>query len=309
MNNLVKPFKFFTFQKQVKSNYFLNNRSGQAMIEYVLILIISVTMLFLAKGLFSNLNNYMSKYIGTYFKCLISQGELPALGVSDGDLQKHLTAGYKCSIGYEGTVVASGSANGSAAASNGSTKALSANQGSTAATAASRGGSTAGKSKKEPKKRNKSFSVNDNSSDDSNRFSSLQNRSEPYKTGDSADDDSGQVRSVPMAVSSEPRSSEKYRAVNGRLQESILNKTRGGLQSRRDNQTRLLSSNEESLRPGPRRHKLNPPTRAVASATEEIDTELGFGYFMKWIMIAGIGIVIFIFFGGQIMNYSNSDSN
>ncbi|MBC7457237.1 MAG: hypothetical protein H7235_03090 [Bdellovibrionaceae bacterium] len=75
----------------------------------------------------------------------------------------------------------------------------------------------------------------------------------------------------------------------------------------RDSASKKISLPEDDLRPGPRRSQLKPPQRAVAAVAEEPETEMGFGYFLKWIMIAGIGIAIFIFFGGQIMNYNNSD--
>jgi Flp pilus assembly pilin Flp len=284
----------------------LNNRSGQAMIEYVLILIIAVTMLFMAKGLFSSLNNYMTGYIGGYFRCLMTQGELPALNVSDEDLKKHLAAGYKCSIAY--TAPPATGASGNASANVGTTNALS--QGATKATASSRGNSAGGSSKKTPKKKTaNNQNSGDGGSDDSSRFSQVQNRSQPYNTADSSGDQETSITSSSIAKSSMfDDKPDRSRRVSGRLQESILKNTRGGL-TRRDNGKRFLSSPEDDMRPGPRTTKLTPPQRGVAALVEEPETEMGFGYFLKWLVMAGIGIAIFIFFGGQVMNYTNSDSN
>lgn len=278
------------------------------MIEYILVVIIAVTMLFVAKGVFSNINNYISGYVGGYFKCLMVQGELPALGVSDGDLSKHTGAGYKCSASLQKTNVAQ---DGSGGTKNVGTTTLLSSQtpkGSTAATASSRAGvSSSSSSKKSAASKRKGMN-NSSDDDDSTRFStSIRNRSEAYSSSDAEADDS--VRSVPMSRRDlAAEKSENYRPISGEMNEAIKKKTRGGGISRRENTTKKLSLPDDDMRPGPRRTQFKPYTRTVAAVAEEPETEMGFGYFLKWIMIAGIGIAIFIFFGGQIMNYNNSDS-
>lgn len=278
------------------------------MIEYILIVIIAVTMLFVAKGVFTNMNNYMTGYVGGYFKCLMVQGELPALGVTDGDLSKHTGAGYKCSASLQKTDVAN--PEGSGGTKNLGTTTQLAGQipkGSTKATASSRAGASSSSSKKSAaSKRNRSDSSGDD--DDSTKFSSsIRNRSEAYSSSDSEGDDD--VRSVPMTrrdLASER--SEGGRAVSGELDDALKKRTRGGEIGRRENKVAKIARPDDDMRPGPRRSLLKPPQRGVSSMAAEPDTEMGFGYFLKWIMIAGIGIAIFIFFGGQIMNYNNSDS-
>jgi hypothetical protein len=50
-------------------------------------------------------------------------------------------------------------------------------------------------------------------------------------------------------------------------------------------------------------------TRTVASdvkARDDGEAGLSFGNFIRWILIAGVVVAIVIFFGGQILNYSNS---
>ena len=284
-----------------------SDQSGQAMIEYILVVIISVTMLFVAKGVFSNINNYMSGYVGGYFKCLMTQGELPALGVTDGDLSKHTQAGYKCSASFQKTNVAS---DGSGGGKNlGTTTQLSSPpKGATKETASSRGTSSSAASKKRASAKAKG--LNDSSDGDSGtQFSStIRNRSDAYSSSDSEGDDS--VRSVPMArrdLASEK--SDNSRRISGDLDDALKKKMRGrGDFARRDNTPKKILATDDELRPGPRRTKLNNPQRGLAAAAADPEVEMGFGYFLKWIMIAGIGIAIFIFFGGQIMNYNNSDS-
>lgn len=306
----MKLFKKYSFRNKLPRSLSLrrSDQSGQAMIEYILVVIISLTMLFLAKSAFSNMNKYISGYVGGYFKCLMVQGELPALGVSDGDLSKHTGAGYKCSASLDKTPIAS--QDGGGTKNIGTTTLLSSEvpKGSTKATASSRAGvsSSTGPKKKPASRRSNNNSSDD--SDDSTKFSSnLRNRSEAYSSSDGeADDD---VRSIPMARRElATEKSEAYRPVSGAMEAAIKKNTRGGVLSRRLNVPKKISLPDDDLRPGPRRSKFNPPQRAVATITEEPETEMGFGYFLKWIMIAGIGIAIFIFFGGQIMNYNNSDS-
>lgn len=304
----MKLFKNSTFQKwSLKAaSQRLNNCSGQAMIEYVLILIITVTMLFLAKGLFSSLNNYMTGYIGGYFRCLMTQGELPALGVEEDDLKKHLSAGYSCSVAYVHPPTTPGS--GAGAGNIGTTKPLS--EGATKATAASRGAGSVAGTKKPIKKKSTQGSGGGGGgdSDDSSRFSQVKNRSEPYSTGDNSEDEGSRVTSSSMAKNSMYDDKPPTRPVNKKLQDNIMKNTRGGL-ARRDNPKRTILNSEDDMRPGPRTSKLVPHQRGVATIMEEPETEMGFGYFMKWIMIAGIGIAIIIFFGSQVMNYMNSDSS
>lgn len=307
----MKLFKKYSFRTKLPRSLKLHrsDESGQAMIEYILVVIIAVTMLFLAKSLFSNMNKYISGYVGGYFKCLMVQGELPALGVSDGDLSKHTGAGYKCSASLDKTPIAS--QDGGGTKNIGTTTPLSSEvpKGSTKATASSRAGlsSPSSSSKKSATQRRNNNNSSDDG-DDSTKFSSnLRNRSDAYSSSDSEGDDN--VRSIPMARRDlDADKSQAYRPVTGKMEESIKKNTRGGGLERRQNVTQKISLAEADIRPGPRRSMFNPPQRSVATMTEEPEMEIGFGYFMKWIMIAGIGIAIFIFFGGQIMNYNNSDS-
>jgi hypothetical protein len=57
-----------------------NNQKGQGMIEYVLLLVITTSMILLAMAnLFKPMQDFMKNYMGTYVACLLSSGELPAI--------------------------------------------------------------------------------------------------------------------------------------------------------------------------------------------------------------------------------------
>lgn len=300
----MKPFKKRLFKN------ILRNQSGQAMVEYVLVVIISVTLLFLAKGIFSGLNNFMTSYVGGYFKCLMVQGELPALSVSDGDLNKHSSANYKCSVSYQqGTIAGDGSTGGGKTV--GTIKPITTAKGSTKETASRRSGvsnsSSASKFSKKAKKPNNRVN-SDSDSNDTLFSSSLKNRSDTYSSSDAESSSEEQsVYSVSMSSPRNVQDPEKHRTITGPQADDILKKTRGGGINRRNNAPKTTPLADE-YRPGPRKNKLIPPTRNVAAANEQVEEPFSFGYFLKWIIIAGIVIALIVFFGGQVLNYSKSDS-
>lgn len=299
----------------LRNKFCLGNQSGQAMVENMLILIISVTLLFLAKGVFSGLNNFMTSYVGGYFKCLMVQGELPALGATS-DLTKHTSAGYKCSASYNQNANTAGNGNSTGTSGGtkniGTAKPITKTKGSTKETASSRGSSSSIASKKSSKDENANrsrFNNRGGGDDDDNSFSSnITNRSDAYSTADNSADD--EMRTV--SLSRNPRADEKpekYRAVTGKLEEDIKKNARGGGFKIIGSKTKNISTSLDDRSPGPRKFKLSPPVRTMASASEEVDEPLTFGSFLKWLIIAGIIIALFVLLGGQVLNYSNSDSD
>lgn len=59
----------------------LNNNSGQALIEYVLILVITVSLILaLIYQVFKPFQTFMQSYMGAYVQCLLETGELPSFG-------------------------------------------------------------------------------------------------------------------------------------------------------------------------------------------------------------------------------------
>jgi len=64
----------------------LNNQSGQGIVEYVLILVVTVTLVL--GGLYSlngAFKSYANNYFGNYIACLLESGELPNIQGSGGD--------------------------------------------------------------------------------------------------------------------------------------------------------------------------------------------------------------------------------
>ncbi len=59
----------------------LRNNQGQALIEYVLMLVIIVSLvLMLMTQIFKPFGDFIQSYMGSYVGCLLEYGELPSLG-------------------------------------------------------------------------------------------------------------------------------------------------------------------------------------------------------------------------------------
>lgn len=62
----------------------LSRNSGQALIEYVLILIITVSLILaLIAQVFKPMQTFVQSYMGDYVQCLLETGELPSFGYAD----------------------------------------------------------------------------------------------------------------------------------------------------------------------------------------------------------------------------------
>lgn len=62
----------------------IKNSSGQALVEYILLLVVILTIVGLVRQFNDSFRNYAQNYFENYLTCLIEAGELPRLGY-DGD--------------------------------------------------------------------------------------------------------------------------------------------------------------------------------------------------------------------------------
>jgi len=78
-----------------------NSQSGQALIEYVLLLAISVALILgLMNQLYKPFGKWVDNYMGVYLECLLDVGELPSLGGGD--------ASGECNQKFESFTLAGG---------------------------------------------------------------------------------------------------------------------------------------------------------------------------------------------------------
>ena len=320
-------------------NFFrLNNQGGQAVVEYVLLLIITVSLLLAAKGLFVGTQNFIKGYAEDYIVCLMEHGELPQLGVGNDDLKKHqgktncvakfsIAGGATLTGGGSGGSGSSSSSGGGSANGKGSQLANNGNGKNSA------NGANAGKDGKSGSGKNDSGS-SDTDSDSAGGRSGRGGGSGNYANGrinrgggfgvadgaaGSAGGDKvrlleGQADDLAFGRNGDyDRSSRvsyknnRYRAITGQMSDEIEKTTK---KEPRKPTSRTVSSvkEEEAFRPGPRKSAFVPPERKPTAEYQDKEDDFSFGYLLKWLLIAGMVIAIIIFFGGQVLNYSNSDS-
>jgi hypothetical protein len=128
-----------------KQTNILRQNSGQALIEYVLILIITVSLvLALVAQVFKPMQTFVQNYMGDYVQCLLETGELPSFGYADAEIiylccaakfgaaswNKNATAGSSSGSGTDksATPATSSSSDSSSGSSGGSTYAGSASR-------------------------------------------------------------------------------------------------------------------------------------------------------------------------------------
>lgn len=86
----------------------LGSESGQGIVEYVLLLVVVVTLVIaLANRFFKPFQKWTQFWLGDYVECLLDQGELPSLGgegstVSDCDPTEHFSDGGRGGSGGSG---------------------------------------------------------------------------------------------------------------------------------------------------------------------------------------------------------------
>lgn len=309
------------------------NRSGQAAVEYILLLVIIVSLVLAMKNGFKNMNDFMNRYIGDYVVCLMEYGELPALGINDAQMKKHLSSGdgggRKCDQEFagftfeDGRPPVSGSGGGSRSGSGGSS-----NNGNNGKGSGSGGA-------------NKDGNANKSGSDGSDGGNGLADkmgggngsgkRASPYNKGQiirsnasygSADsgndygDDRVKVIEDPEGKKKKDSSSgasrtsrinyrgDRYRAITGNMASEIEKRAPKKPTAARVS-TRALAG-ADTNRFGPYKKTFTPPKVKEAKEIQENNDGFSFGYIIRWLMIGGMILALIVFFGGQIMNYSNS---
>ena len=272
--------------KNIRSN------SGQALIEYVLVLIV---VLGLILGGLYQMNKavqvWADAYFGEYLMCLMEAGELPTLGAPPSELESECRELYKPFNLADGDPLVGDKLSGeeSSSGSGGSN-----NEGRAAASG--RGGSA----------ESNSFAGNSRSSGNRNgRASRFRSRG-----GDSGEEGDGISRENSSTAGGTTTSFDSdngrpsrfaMRDENGRRGRGTRTKEEDG-KAQKTKAKNVAQETQERLGP-----KLIPVSRAPTQSTEapEIE-ELGIGGFLRYLIIAAIIIAIVIFIGGQALQVSKS---
>lgn len=275
-------------------NLLINEESGQAVVEYVLVLVVVVGMIL--GGLYqlnSAFRVWADSYFGDYLACLLETGELPTLGGGG-------TASGECNQFYKPFSLADGrAADGSdafASNSNGTTGETGTNNedsGKNSGLAANSGGSAIVQTRSTP----------GGDIGSSRRFRVNRSRA----GGPEAESNEGSQSQTGTGVITDLSGYENGKIVRIpiRSAESIAGaKRKKGDEKGDDNKKIAVPTSENRQVDGPQYIKVD---RRVANAGKTIDGEgFSFGFFLRYLLIAAIIIAILFFIGGQILQVSKS---
>ncbi len=307
------------------------------MVEYVLLLVVLVGLVLGSMKIFKTIDSGIQDYIGKYFVCLMEYGELPTLGVQNTDLKKHMSgSGKKCDTQFEAFSFDGGRPPSGGGGSSGG----SGSSGNNSQSANGRNGNSSddrkggGSNSAANADRSKNGSVDD-TSDGSNvagrsgkGSGSGSKRPEVQRAGPgigTLDSGIGEDDSKSRIIDDEGDSSgdsekkkrrrprrtvigyaDDYRAIGGKALQEI-EKTQKRFSSARKPTSTVLKIDAEEGGSGPYRKAFTPPERKPDAEIKDKESGFSFGSLFKWLLIGGMIVAIIVFFGGQLLNYSNSD--
>jgi hypothetical protein len=277
--------------------------SGQAMVEYTLMLIVSVAFIIgLGTQLFKPMQTFLKAYMGDYVSCLMETGELPSLG--DSDAANNLQD-MGCNARFEPATLANGRPPTSASSKSDSSSSSSTSSSSDAKSASKSDGSDGA---------DKTGGSGGGGSGSSSATGAV---APHFKSGSRGTETGGanpeKVTEVPL---SEEQQSSFYNRQGSWGSESVGRSSKAvavGIagvmeeekrkQQRLENSSRIIASGETLTGP-PKKIAIKKPEKKTVEAPEEPMT---FGDFFKFLLIAAIIIAIFVVLGSQALKIAKSD--
>ncbi len=277
----------------------LNQQGGQAVTEYILVLVVVVAMIL--GGLYqvnSAFKVWAQGYFGDYLSCLLETGELPALGGSvsaAAGICNELYEPFSIENGRPLLASSSGSGGGSSSSSGSSKNNSDSSSSSSSSDRGVRdtGGGSSGSSQINPSARFGS----------SNRFQP-NNESQSSKRSGSTYTGSTE-NSVPMSLLGPDSNGRIKMNDSGFLMDYGADIERDRKQIKSEAGSK---KSEDSVQERGRKKAM--PLRAPASkALEDKDEEMTFGSFLRYLIIAAIIIALVLVVGGQLLQISKSSGS
>lgn len=304
----------------------INNQGGQAIIEYVLLLIVTVGLISLAGKLFTPLGQFMNSYMGDYVVCLMEYGELPKMGSTNTAINTHdgSGGGRQCKPGFKKIDPSAFARAGGGAGSNSN-----ANGGKNGNNKAGNNGRDTSANKDGNSNSSedlKSGGRNNSNNNSGNSASASTSSGKPGVSSDSQfgtadgpsasggnskvkvieEDENGannRNRNASNANSSRRSSNRNaYHGISGRMAEEIEKSIKV---SKRTPSSRKVAAADEGYRMKLYKKTFTPPV-FKSELAEEKSEGFGFGNLIKWLFIIGMILAIVVLLGGQVLNYSNS---
>lgn len=329
----MKQGQFSTYFNEPK-NKLATSRSGQALIEYVLLLFVSIVLLMGARMMMVGIKDFMEGYMGKYVRCLMDYGELPTRGIDVDELKKNEMGNYNCAkqftfnvkTGFQSNADAGSftEGNGGSGSSSSSSKAQNSNSKSESDSDPDKSnsdGTTSGASLSDvaSRERNRrtrgptaasdSASGNELSSAKASRLRSVDGEDDS-ETSSSRIIGEAEPKNASSAADSEMARSgrARYRALSGEMAEQIEKNSKRAQTNSKSKTAAPVVLSEEEGRLGPRKSSVALFERKPQQVEEEVEAPFSFGNVFKYVIIIALVIMIVIFFGGQILNYSKSDN-
>lgn len=273
----------------------LSNIRGQAAVEYVLMLVIIVAMIYgLTSQIFRPVNAFLDNYMGKYLECILEMGELPSLGSESTALEDE-----GCNARFQPGTLANGRPpNGSGGAGSGSSS--SSNSSTNKNSSSSEGGGSGGSS----------GTYAGSQSRGGSRF--LNRGRRPSSGVESGGAANGKVVEIALDGGG---SGSFFKGASGGGSAVIRRKTssvaisglteveRKRLEKKANGEGRSTIVTGESIKPPVKKLMVKKPPERTIEKEEEPFT---IGNFIRIIFIAAIIIALVLFIGGQALQMSKS---
>jgi hypothetical protein len=300
------------------------SQKGQGTLEYLLIVMITVVLIFTTVTQFNqSFRNFAQQIFDGYLACLLETGELPGSGGecdataqfdsksgapyiqgdpinkfgSDNSIgSSHSQASTSSSSGSSGSK--SGGSSGSGAKSSGDSSSSSSSKGSSSSSGETAGNGAA------------------NSDSSSTAVGSISKgfgskRSVSVGKADSKDKSAGGKSDAMLGIPVGANGGSDYYDSSGRKKVLMRDFGYDGQEQKEQKgndrpPTAAMAKQtegDESLKP---KKAIEPERKPAAAVDHSSDEGFSFGYLIKWLLIAGIVLAIIVFFGGQILQASKS---
>lgn len=267
------------FSQERKTSHF-GSQSGQAVLEYLLILFVTVGI---ALGVMYQLNSALKKYVQSYFgdyiACLLETGELPSLGGDGGVGADTCNASFEPFSLQNGRPLISQSSNGSGPGSRGG-----------AAGRTSAGRNSGG---------NGARISGSGNSRNGERIAKVGGAATAKTSGGSKTSSSAGGSGTELSSYSARR---KRNGRDSQIRVGLKSKKEQDENSKRKVDLKGVMSSRSSKKIPLDLNKFKG--RQIAQT--EVDMGLSIGDYIRYIIILGLIILIFIFFGGQLLQLRKS---
>ncbi|XGC80802.1 hypothetical protein ACES2L_15870 [Bdellovibrio bacteriovorus] len=277
----------------------LGNSQGQALVEYVLMLIISVSLvLLIMNSIFKPFGDFINNYMGKYTACLLEYGELPSFGNQNSPVEEDSECNKKfadATLTAGRPPVNSGKGGGSGSNSSNSNKSTGDSNSSSSDSSSSSGGSTYAGS-------------------NSRRGGSYINQRRRPSSGVEGDSGAASGKVVEIALDGganggffrSSNNNNRYIGPGRKIRSigitGLTDEEKKKLEKKADGTGKTIVTGDGITQP-PKKTIVKKPEAKVEIQEEK---PLTIGNFIRYLFIACIIIALVIFIGGQALQMSKS---